>query len=713
MSLKMQESLLYSMQRKAENKLATVEAPGESHPDDQEEANGEDFWNFEVAAEQRQWLAEKTLQAVSFNEEDKQCCGWNEPQGIKQLHVSLERIRKRVQSMQQNPDIKNMTRSLSSDDCEIGERVAAVEFERKKLKNKLMELQEKKKMNDELLQKLSFLKDAAHAGISVFSSKLLIVSLDAPENDDGPNFASASSKSSHSAQLKDKKRLANDDEIEGYILEKQELLDTWEEMLILLERRVSHLNKTNKSTEVIHTRNSDSTEIKLPTLSLPTFSGVIDEWLTFSDLFQAAVTNNQNLTGAQKLQYLKGVLKGDAQKIVQSLPITDGFDSNSQVLLCTALVNVCDSFGGTRLCRVLLDPGSQACLITSSCLERLGLPRKRTNVRISCLGASDTRTNALPMLKGQSLSFGDNKPFAVRSDLGWIVAGNVPSEEMFSSIAVNSIQVVTDELVSNFWKLDSVPEANLLTSEERACEDHFLDTHVRNEDGRYVVRLPFHSSPSKLGDSRESAIRRFKSLEHSLIKKPAIYSQYRDFMQEYLTLGHMELVPKNDYAKREAYYLPHHAVLRDSSTTKLRVVFDASAKSTSGYSLNDILMVGPRVQRDVYPILLSFRTFQIAVCADLEKMFRQIRISSEDTNWQRILWRDNPKEETVKEYRLTTVTYGTSCAPYLSTRTLTQLAFDERERYPLASFATLHHFYVDDLLSGAATEKKQLNSSGN
>ncbi|GFY28158.1 DUF1758 domain-containing protein [Trichonephila clavipes] len=633
--------------------------------------------------------------------------------------------------------------------------------------------------------------------------------------------------------------LAKDDEIEGYILEKQELLDTWEEMLILLERRVSHLNKTNKSTEVIHTRNSDSTEIKLPTLSLPTFSGVIDEWLTFSDLFQAAVTNNQNLTGAQKLQYLKGVLKGDAQKIVQSLPITDGnfqiawdllkeryfhkreilsslmkklmnispitceshaqilklvdstkecvrllktldlkvegtadiilmfiiqfnepnssiprdannsvlsasakvfhpvvfdatstdtgpnppnvnnpsitscsgFDSNSQVLLCTALVNVCDSFGGTRLCRVLLDPGSQACLITNSCLERLGLPRKRTNVRISCLGASDTRTNgiseikftphftsnisfvtsvyvvnkivgqlphfsldsswsepfsdlkladptffksgpidiligvniALPMLKGQSLSLGDNKPFAVRSDLGWIVAGNVPSEDMFSSIAVNSIQVVTDELVSNFWKLDSVSEASLLTSEERACEDHFIDTHVRNEDGRYVVRLPFHSSPSKLGDSRESAIRRFKSLEHSLIKKPAIYSQYRDFMQEYLTLGHMELVPKNDYAKREAYYLPHHAVLRDSSTTKLRVVFDASAKSTSGYSLNDILMVGPRVQRDVYPIRLSFRTFQISVCADLEKMFRQIRISSEDTNWQRILWRDNQR----------------------------------------------------------------------
>ncbi|GFU48673.1 DUF1758 domain-containing protein [Trichonephila clavipes] len=427
--------------------------------------------------------------------------------------------------------------------------------------------------------------------------------------------------------------LANDDEIEGYILEKQELLDTWEEMLILLERRVSHLNKTNKSTEL------DSTTRGWWERSL----------------------DNENIPSLSELLQF---LSNHARSLM-----TEGFDSNSQVLLCTALVNVCDSFGGTRLCRVLLDPGSQACLITSSCLERLGLPRKQTNVRISCLGASDTRTNgiseikftphftsnisfvtsvyvvnkivgqlphfsldsswsepfsdlkladptffksglidiligvniALPMLKGQSLSLGDNKPFAVRSDLGWIVAGNVPSEDMFSSIAVNSI---------------------------------------RNEDGRYVVRLPFHSSPSKLGGSRESAIRRFKSLEHSLIKKPVIYSQYRDFMQEYLTSGHMELVPKNDYAKKGSILSSSSRGSTRFSTTKLRVVFDASAKSTSG-------------------------TFQIAVCADLEKMFRQIRISSEDTNWQRILWRDNPKE-TVKEYRLTTVTYGASCAPYPS-----------------------------------------------
>ncbi|GFY73443.1 hypothetical protein TNIN_459741 [Trichonephila inaurata madagascariensis] len=81
-------------------------------------------------------------------------------------------------------------------------------------------------------------------------------------------------------------------------------------------------------------------------------------------------------------------------------------------------------------------------------------------------------------------------------------------------------------------------------------------------------------------------------------------------MQEYLTLEHMELVPKHDYAKG-SILSSHHAVLRDSSTTtKLRVVFDASAKSTTGHSLNDLLMVGPRVQRDVYQFCFPLEHFK-------------------------------------------------------------------------------------------------------
>ncbi|GFR19335.1 DUF1758 domain-containing protein [Trichonephila clavata] len=139
-------------------------------------------------------------------------------------------------------------------------------------------------------------------------------------------------------------------------------------------------------------------------------------------------------------------------------------------------------------------------------------------------------------------------------------------------------------------------------------------------------------------------------------------------------------------------------------TTKLRVVFDASSKTSSGLCLNDLLMVGPRVQPELFPILIQFRIFNVAICSDVEKMFRQIKIHEEDVDWQRILWRDSPTKP-IKEYRLTTVTYGTSSAPFLSMRTLRQLAIDEQEIYPAASRATFCNFYADDLLSGSATRK--------
>ncbi|XP_054707113.1 uncharacterized protein LOC129216917 [Uloborus diversus] len=179
-------------------------------------------------------------------------------------------------------------------------------------------------------------------------------------------------------------------------------------------------------------------------------------------------------------------------------------------------------------------------------------------------------------------------------------------------------------------------------------------------------------------------------------------------MKEYLDLKHMELVPDSEINNINSLYLPHHGVVRNtSSTTKLRVVFDASSKTSSGLSLNDLLMVGPRVQPELFPILIQFRLFNAAICADVEKMFRQIKVHEEDVDWQRILWRESPNEP-IKEYRLTTVTYGTSSAPFLSTRTLRQLAIDEQENFPAVSRATRCHFYVDDLLSGSATKKEAI-----
>src|SRR5436190_9696396 len=125
-----------------------------------------------------------------------------------------------------------------------------------------------------------------------------------------------------------------------------------------------------------------------------------------------------------------------------------------------------------------------------------------------------------------------------------------------------------------------------------------------------------------------------------------------------------------------SYYLPHHAVYRPTSeTSKVRVVFDGSCKTTSGSSLNDHLYIGPKLQTDITLLLTRFRLHEIVLTADIEKFFRQIRVDKGDQAYQRILWRTS-KSEPVKSYDLCTVTYGTSCAPYISIRCLHQLASD-------------------------------------
>jgi len=161
--------------------------------------------------------------------------------------------------------------------------------------------------------------------------------------------------------------------------------------------------------------------------------------------------------------------------------------------------------------------------------------------------------------------------------------------------------------------------------------------------------------------------------------------EYTKFINEYLDLGHMKLVSKieQNLSESSCFYLPHHAVFKESSsTTKLRVVFDASRKSSTGISLNQLLMVGPTIQKDIWSLLLNFRKNKIAYTADISKMYRQINVDQRDTSFQRILWRVSVNEE-VKEYELQTVTYGTASAPYLAIRSLKQVVNGENRGYEI------------------------------
>ncbi|XP_060665461.1 uncharacterized protein LOC132797727 [Drosophila nasuta] len=152
--------------------------------------------------------------------------------------------------------------------------------------------------------------------------------------------------------------------------------------------------------------------------------------------------------------------------------------------------------------------------------------------------------------------------------------------------------------------------------------------------------------------------------------------------------------------ERCKYFLPHHCVLKaDSTTTKLRVVFDGSAATSTGYSLNEVMMAGPVIQDKLMHMFLRFRTYLVALTGDICKMYRCVRMASADSYYQCILWRDSPDKE-LQIFKLDTVTYGTKAASFLSVRAMHQLAHDEADSFPVGSVALKNEFYVDDFISG-------------
>ncbi|XP_071576788.1 uncharacterized protein [Temnothorax nylanderi] len=295
-----------------------------------------------------------------------------------------------------------------------------------------------------------------------------------------------------------------------------------------------------------------------------------------------------------------------------------------------------------------------------------------------------------------NLSHEGHDLYLQKTRLGWVVAGGV-SSQFPPKNATCHLTSLENQLLK-FWTIEEIGTDRPWSAEERECEAHFRKTVRRDISGRYIVRLPFRESKVRLGESRTNALRRLLSLERKLDANVKLKEEYTRVIEEYLELGHMSLVedPGDD-----GFYMPHHAVIKDSSsTTKVRVVFDASAKSSNGVSLNQMLMVGPTIQAKLLLHLIRFRTYEYVITADIVKMYRQVLLHKDDRRYHRILWRRFKKVET---FQMNTITFGSAASPFSAIRSAHQLAEDEQHKYPRAAAILKEHFYVDNLISGAKT----------
>ena len=153
----------------------------------------------------------------------------------------------------------------------------------------------------------------------------------------------------------------------------------------------------------------------------------------------------------------------------------------------------------------------------------------------------------------------------------------------------------------------------------------------------------------------------------------------------------------------EVHYLAHHPVVRqDKQTTKVRVVYDASAKKNGGPSLNDCLYSGPPLSETIADVLVRFRCHKTALVGDLEKAFLMISVAEDDRDALRFLWFDDPfsEEPNIIVFRFARVAFGLSSSPFLLNATLKHhiMMYDNED--PEFVQKLLQSLYVDDIISG-------------
>eukprot|EP00731_Ephydatia_muelleri_P009508 Em0005g94a len=371
-------------------------------------------------------------------------------------------------------------------------------------------------------------------------------------------------------------------------------------------------------------------------------------------------------------------------------------DVRTPVLLQTAKVVVCkpDVPAVTQTTRMIFDTGSQRSYVVARLRNTLQLPTERTETLIvKTFGSSSGQPQLCDVVN-----------LSMKTRNGANVVIPLLTVPVIYGVTLPSGDSSLDQTLKMFWDLESIG----IEAKESSVYEEFMQ-NIKFQNGRYCVRLPWKEHHPPLPDNFSLSQTRLLGLVRRLKQSPHIFKEYDNIIQDQISLGIVEIVsdPWNTSRSNQIHYLPHHGVVReDKSTTKLRVVFDASAR-TSGPSLNDCLYTGPSFKQRIADILVRFRLFPVGLVADIEKAFLMVSIADDDKDVLRFLWLDDIEAELpkIKVLRFSRVVFGVSSSPFLLNatikhhmdhyRTVDQQFVDKFER----------SIYVDDLTFSAKDEE--------
>ena len=271
-------------------------------------------------------------------------------------------------------------------------------------------------------------------------------------------------------------------------------------------------------------------------------------------------------------------------------------------------------------------------------------------------------------------------PIVEGTRFGWIIHGG---EEYGDDKCMFAKETSFD--YERLFSLDVLGVEDRGQDDQLQVYEDFKENIVRREDGRDEVHVPWIPG-SKLSGTNEQASRgRLANVERKLSKDPVLKEKYEEIVKEQLDEGIIETAPETPTGER-TFYMPHKPVIReDTTTTKVRMVFDASARPHPlANSINDCMYTGPPLQPLLWDIMIRTRMSTHILLADIQKAFLQIGIREQDRDAFRFLFNVNGTEQ---NFRFTRVPFGAEASPFMLGATL-QHHYDQQPAEPHETMET-------------------------
>ncbi|KAK6731725.1 hypothetical protein RB195_007910 [Necator americanus] len=422
--------------------------------------------------------------------------------------------------------------------------------------------------------------------------------------------------------------------------------------------------------------------------------------------------------------------------------------SHSHPTLMMVKAKVLDAQDGLQTVVILLDSGSQCSFITIAATDRLGLQVKnrkpltlvtfggsRTTevlgtVEVTFVDLLDKRLTILlrtkdrltsshrsPQLSPEDIKFindlGFDKPVCCTSTfvepdvlIGIDYLWEIVTQE--ASVCLPSGLVLTH---TRFGTVVSGIADSPYDDDNAELDAHILkqfEDTSQVSDGYLYVRFPWKEDHPRLADNKQLAYCRLVNQYQRLHEQGNAWEDYCMAIDQHLQYGFIEEVSEYKFDSHLVYYIPHQAVYKESSsTTRLRVVFDASSHMRGVPSLNDCLYEGPSLLPDIAGVHLRARLHRYLLTADVEKAFHQVRLQTSQRDATRFLWLKDttlpPSKDNLRHYRFTRIPFGVKSSPFMLAAAIR--FYLKHIDSPLRSEIE-RNTYVDNVILGASSNQE-------